>query len=136
MTDLFSLVGWDLEAEVRKIAQETGQDAGLLRGIAKSVAAGSAAGAQISQPQTSPGPGTPAPASWPVLATWSVASVTQDAAGTSFTIQSAKINASQTGVYVNALAYIGAIGEWTSIASVAAKAGVTLPTPPAGYIAP
>ncbi len=55
MADLFALFGWDLEADVRKIAQAAQVDEKLLQAIAQAVAAGTAAGLRGTQAQSSPG---------------------------------------------------------------------------------
>lgn len=55
MPDLFALIGWDLEADVRKIAQASQVDERLLQAIAKAVAAGTAAGLRGAQGTSSAG---------------------------------------------------------------------------------
>ncbi|MHB1870861.1 MAG: hypothetical protein ACYCT1_08405 [Steroidobacteraceae bacterium] len=138
--DLFALVGWDLEAEVRKIAQLLGVDEGLLQGIAKSVALGAAAApglaaALAGASEFAAGSASGAAAGQSVASfvptTWAVGAVLPPLSGhgTRFTAldpsgASLPLQPSVLSTYDDAPVVFSPSGQHSSIASVTTASGV------------
>ena len=129
--DLFSLVGWDLEAEVRKIARAAGAaeaDVSQLVTTAKAIAAGVAAG--VSAATSAPAPRSSAPTLPTLQSGWQVGTVLSPTASgaTVFTAQLASggtpsVKASAASLFQDA-PIVFASGAFGSVASLAVVNGI------------